>query len=284
MLVINWYQDDVDNYCHSGFLTVARKMIQPLAARLRQMIEEFPERSAYSLLITGHSAGGAVAALLYAHMFSTSKQAESELNDLAGCFKRIHCVTFGAPPISVMPLKKSDHPDLRKSIFLSFLNEGDPVTRAHPTYVQSLISLYTTPAPKSSFAESSTAGKSRSAPTGLGSKSSSSLAVNKIRPMAKKSHTAPAPSSAPLWPVPDLVFSNAGRLVLLRGVERKGVESKRKKKLEEKMNEGVVAQMITHELLREVIWGDPMLHIMKLYSRRIEVLATNAVTGRGRGR
>lgn len=259
-------------------------MVKPVAARVRQLIEEFPERSSYSLLITGHSAGGAVAALLYSHMLSTSSRAESELNILTGCFKRIHCVTFGAPPVSVLPLAKPDNPALRKSIFLSFLNEGDPVTRAHPSYLRSLIDLYVTPAPKATFAESSNAGKHKSSPSNMGSKSSSSVTVNKARPSSKKSHTAPTGAVGPFWPVPDLVFSNAGRLVLLRGVEKKGAERTRKKKLQDRMDEGVVAQMITDEILRDVIWGDPVLHMMKLYARRIEVLATNAVTGRGRGR
>jgi hypothetical protein len=70
--------------------------------------------------------------------------------------------------------------------------------------------------------------------------------------------------------------------VLLRGVEYKGARPSRKKLLEERMDEGVVAQMISDEILREVVWGDPVLHMMKLYSRSIEVLATNAVTGRER--
>ena len=46
------------------------------------------------------------------------------------------------------------------------------------------------------------------------------------------------------------------------------------------MYEGVVAQIVTDDLLRGVIWGDPVCHMMALYSRRIEILATNAVTGR----
>lgn len=255
-------------------------MIAPVAARLRQLIKEFPDRSSYSLLITGHSAGGAVAALLYSHMLSKSRRAESELNILSGCFKRIHCITFGAPPISVFPLAKPDNPALRKSLFLSFLNEGDPITRAHDAYIRSLIDLYSTPAPKlSSTTESSNAQKHR---PGLGSKSSSSLSVDKVRPKPKKSKTAPIiPSAAPVWKVPDLILSNAGRLVLLRGVAKKGSEQTRKKKMQERMDEGVVAQMITDEMLRDVIWGDPVNHMMKLYLRRIEVLATNAVTGRG---
>ena len=59
------FLDDTDNLCHAGFLSVARKMIVPVARRLRQLLEEDPSRASYSLLITGHSAGGAVAALLY---------------------------------------------------------------------------------------------------------------------------------------------------------------------------------------------------------------------------
>ncbi|KXH68236.1 vegetative cell wall protein gp1 [Colletotrichum salicis] len=92
------FLDDAGNSCHAGFLAVARKMVKPVAARLRQLLEEDPGRAAYSLLITGHSAGGAVASLLYAHMLATSPRAGSELNALTGCFKRVHCVTFGTPP------------------------------------------------------------------------------------------------------------------------------------------------------------------------------------------
>jgi hypothetical protein len=257
-------------------------MIKPVAARLRQLIEEFPERSSYSLLITGHSAGGAVASLLYSHMLCTTRKAESDLSILTGCFKRIHCVTFGAPPVSMFPITKPSNPALRKSLFLSFINEGDPITRAHPAYLRTLIDLYITPAPKTTFAEASDSRKHKATLVGVGSKSSSSLAVNKIRPSPTKSNTAPTPTTGPIWPVPDSLYSNAGRLVLLRGVENKGARPSRKKNLEERMDEGVVAQMISDEILREVVCGDPVLHLMKLYSRRIEVLATNAVTGRER--
>jgi hypothetical protein len=256
-------------------------MIIPVAARLRQLIEEFPDRSSYSLLIAGHSAGGAVASLLYSHMLSTSKKAESELNILAGCFKRIHCVTFGAPPISILPLTKPDRPALKKSLFYSFVNEGDPIARAHPAYLRSLIELYTQPAPKLTDAEPSNPRKQKHFLIGLPSKSGSALSVDKLRRKPKKSHLAPIPSSAPRWKVPDLIYSNAGKLILLRGLENKAAQPSRKRTIEDRMQEGVVAQIVTDEQLRDVIWGDPVLHMMKLYTRRIEVLATNAVTGRG---
>ena len=66
----------------------------------------------------------------------------------------------------------------------------------------------------------------------------------------------------------------------MKSVERYESRPNRKKLVRERMNEGVVAQMITDELLRGVIWGDPVCHMMRLYARRIEILATNAVTGR----
>jgi hypothetical protein len=47
------------------------------------------------------------------------------------------------------------------------------------------------------------------------------------------------------------------------------------------MDDGVQARGITDEQLRGVVFGDPVCHMMKLYERRMEVLATNAVIGRG---
>ncbi|KAJ8106131.1 hypothetical protein ONZ43_g7168 [Nemania bipapillata] len=137
------FLDDAGNFCHAGFLSVARKMIAPVATRLR------------------HSAGGAIASLLYMHMLATSKAASSELNLLTGCFKRIHCVTF---------------------------------------------------------------------------------VLRSAKPHAKV---------------------------------------KRTKTVEERLDEGVVAQFANDEKLRGVIWGDPVCHVMKLYAARIEVLAVEAVTAKG---
>jgi hypothetical protein len=280
------FLDDAGNFCHAGFLSVARRMIAPVAARLRRLLEEDPRRAQCSLLMTGHSAGGAVAALLYSHMLATTKDTESELNILTGCFKRIHCVTFGAPPVSLLPLVKPDRRELRKSLFLSFVNEGDPVTRADKAYVKSLLDLYATMPPGSSLL--GTAKPSKLKPL-LRGKSSSSLNVNKIRP-SRPAHANSAPtSSAPIWRVPPSALSNAGRLILLRAVPRRqtypndGSSSKGGflgGNCMDRMDDGVQARSITDEDLRGVVFGDPVCHMMKLYARRIEVLATNAVIGR----
>ncbi len=256
-------------------------MVKPVSARLRNLLQEDPSRSKCSLLITGHSAGGAVAALLYSHMLATTPEAESELNILTGCFKRIHCVSFGAPPVSLLPLFTPPMPALRKSLFFSFVNEGDPVPRADKAYVRSLLDLYSSPAPGQACAV--TPQKLQPLVSSLGN-SYSSLTINKIRPTPKKSKNRlnlhPNLDSAPYWPLPEAALSNAGRIVLLRSLEKYQNREHKKKPILEMMNEGVVAQIVTDDLLRTVVWGDPVCHMMRLYTRRIEILATNAVMGR----
>ena len=66
-------------------------MIKPVAARLRSLLAENPARSSCSLLMTGHSAGGAVASLLYAHMLA--EHVRSELNTLTNCGYPCPCIT-----------------------------------------------------------------------------------------------------------------------------------------------------------------------------------------------
>ncbi|KAK4181512.1 Alpha/Beta hydrolase protein [Triangularia setosa] len=261
------FLDDPHNLCHSGFLSVARKMVVSVARRLRQLLEEDPNRASYSLLITGHSAGGAVASLLYMHMLSTSKAAESELNIVAGFFKRIHCITFGTPPISLRPLTKPEdydrRPQLRKSLFLSFVNEGDPVARADTAYVKSLLELFVAPAPPAII-------------------SSRDAANKKVRTKEKISSSKSSKvSSGPVWKVPPNRLSSAGRIVVLRSGDPKARSKGKKKTVEERLNEGVIAQITSDEQLRGVIWGDPVAHVMRLYAGRIETLAVGAVTGRG---
>lgn len=255
-------------------------MVKPVAARLRQLLKDNPGRSNYSLLITGHSAGGAVAALLYAHMHSGSKPARSELSLLAGRFKRIHCVTFGSPPVSLLPLSKPASPGFRKSVFMAFINEGDPVARADKAYVKSLVELLAAPDPK--------APRSKSAPPPADAKV---LKKEKSRLMLLSSSKKPPPQpsssqqaaaaarNTPRWKVPNCTLSLAGRVVVLRTREqrRKGAE---RGTVEERMEGGVVAQTAEDADVRGVIWGDPVCHVMRFYARRVEALAVEAITAK----
>lgn len=313
------FLDDPGNFCHAGFLSAARKMVKPVAARLRQLLEEQPNRASHSLLITGHSAGGAVAALLYSHMLATSRSAASELNHLTSCFKRVHCVTFGAPPVSLLPLAKPEgRPDLKKSLFLAFINEGDPVARADKAYIKSLLELFSAPVPNDGTKSSSSSGRKGSSssasshcsvpelpkrPGASGKpskekKSKSTSAIPKTSKISstslvsstktsssssKKSSSRSSSSSSPpkpTWHVPPSTLSNAGRLVVLRSGDARA-RLKGRKTVHERLDEGVVAQCVTDEQLRGVVWGDPVCHVMKLYAGRIETLAVGAVTVKG---
>ncbi|KAH8727418.1 hypothetical protein GQ44DRAFT_770438 [Phaeosphaeriaceae sp. PMI808] len=116
------------NLCHTGFLETVRLLINPLALSLSTV-----ERG-LTLLFTGHSAGAAIASLLYAHVGTTKT---SPLAKVAERFQSIHCIVFGAPPISIAPLQKKDHKSysFRGSFYLSLINDGDPITKADAGYI-----------------------------------------------------------------------------------------------------------------------------------------------------
>ncbi|CAF9932693.1 hypothetical protein IMSHALPRED_008955 [Imshaugia aleurites] len=253
------FLDDPGNLCHSGFLSVANKMIKPVAARLRSLLAENPARSSCSLLMTGHSAGGAVASLLYAHMLA--EQVKSELNTLTGCFKRIHCLTFGTPPISLLPLTKPPTFRYKKSLFMSFINEGDPVPRADKAYVRSLLNLYASPAPGSKCIASLPALK----PCKRKAKPKKATDRRENPPSAPN-----PPTEAPVWKVPAGALSNAGRLVVLRENKTSTTE----------VEDDVKAEITCDQELRGVVFGDPVMHMMKVYAKRVEILATKAVTAK----
>ncbi|KAF2714620.1 alpha/beta-hydrolase [Pleomassaria siparia CBS 279.74] len=266
------FLDDEGNLCHAGFLHVARKMIQPVADRLRTLLEENPSRSHCSLLITGHSAGGAVASLLYAHMMSTT--VTSDLNYLTGFFKRVHCITFGAPPISLLPLERPNDRRHRKSLFFSFINEGDPVPQADKQVVRSLLKLYASPAPNSScsatLASLTKLNNAPSNPSNTTFQSASSKYSKPLKSLKPSSNSLTTMSTTPKWEIPPCTLSTAGRLVVLRP------------KVGTRAEEDIEAVTVDEEVLRGLVYGDPLKHMMSLYKSRIEQLAVRAVTARGR--
>ncbi|KAE8409761.1 Alpha/Beta hydrolase protein [Aspergillus pseudonomiae] len=230
------FLDDPDNLCHAGFLTVAQRMAPSVAAYLRDLLTEDPNRASYSLILTGHSAGGAVASLLYCHLLSTS--VSSELKHLASFFGSIHCVTFGAPPVSIRPLFPTKSPASLESMFYAFINEGDPVPRAEKSYVTSLLNLYLSPAPFS-------------------------LGTSRTYPFVSRQNK-PA-----IWRVPPATLHLAGNVVLLRHQSQdplfKPSHSVQKDEIE--------ACQIPNEIMHDVVFGDPVKHWMGLYQERIEHLA-----------
>ena len=176
-------------------------------------------------------------------------------------FKRIHCLTFGTPPISLLPLVKPPTFHYKKSLFMSFINEGDPVPRADKAYVRSLLNLYASPAPGSKCIASLPARKPCKRKT-------KPKKATDLQNDALSANTAIV--EAPVWPVPAGALSNAGRLVVLREIKDSSGGA----------DDDIKAEITCDQELRGVVFGDPVMHMMKLYARRVEILATKAVTAK----
>lgn len=234
------FLDDPENMCHAGFLQVTKSMIGQVATQLR----EHPATSKQpSLLFTGHSAGGAVAAMLYSHMLSISVR--SDLTTLAENFSSINCVTFGAPPLSSTPLPERSH---GSGVFLSFANEGDLVVRfSNAAYMKSIAKLMT-----------SSTNVTPAAPVKV---------IRRSRGSAVVIQQAAAPvipwEELPLWPTPPASLTNGGNVILLR---------------DNKSGCGT-ASMVTCEDLKEVIFADLAQHSCETYSRRIKDAVLSAMMG-----
>lgn len=259
------FLDDEGNLCHAGFLSVARRMVPGVAARLRQLLAEDPARARHSLLLTGHSAGGAVASLLYCHMLSRSAGAASELRRLTACFKRVHCVTFGTPPVSILPLRKPEGRGLRNSLFLSFVNEGDPVARVDKAYVKTLLELLASDTP--------------------GSRRQRQKQQPPSKSRRERQDQEGGREKKPTWDVPPCTLCNPGRVVVMRSARWDADDDDAGpgdyRTMRERLAEGVAAHVVDEEQLRGVIWADPVAHLMRLYAGRIEALAVAAVMVQG---
>lgn len=242
------FLDDEENACHAGFLQVTKAMATQVAAQLSQ----HPASSQRpKLLFTGHSAGGAVAAMLYSHMVSTT--VDSELTALASLFPSINCVTFGAPPLSLSPLPKRDH---ACGVFLSFANEGDPVLRlSNAAYVKSLAKLLTASPP------TTTAAAVAPPPVKVVRGSRGATVYRQTLPVAPSIPW----EELPVWPTPPAPLTNAGDVILLRDHE----------------NGSSMASRVTSDDLADVIFGDLVQHTVEMYIRRVKGVALAAMTGRG---
>jgi len=125
---------------HRGLLRVARRMLPKILPQILlclQTLTSIPKssRAPPTLLFTGHSAGGGVAALICAHI-------RRHCPEIVRSFASIHCITFAAPPV-LAPLEAvSTAPNPSESLTINVVNHGDIVPRAEKNYIRSLLQLY----------------------------------------------------------------------------------------------------------------------------------------------
>ncbi|KAL4927871.1 Alpha/Beta hydrolase protein [Aspergillus undulatus] len=125
-LVPPQYRPKASLETHAGFLKSAEALDPIVSREIHRYIEDYGEKS--HILFTGHSAGGAVASLLFLR-YTYSPQ---NLTLPA----RFSCITFGAPPVVGSPISIDD-----SHLCLNIINEFDMVSRADGTYKDCLVNL-----------------------------------------------------------------------------------------------------------------------------------------------
>ncbi|KAF3481519.1 uncharacterized protein GIQ15_04278 [Arthroderma uncinatum] len=127
-----------DCKAHSGFLNSAEALNAICSQRIDEYIQKAGSERCH-IVFTGHSAGGAVASLLYLRHISNQIPGKQELSNSS---IRLSCITFGALPVvdsSVLAF----HPQREQSggVCMNFVNEFDMVSRADRPYIICLVNL-----------------------------------------------------------------------------------------------------------------------------------------------
>ncbi|KAJ6437593.1 hypothetical protein O9K51_09800 [Purpureocillium lavendulum] len=114
---------------HSGFLNCAEALDGVVSDRIRRHVRGRPGAH---IIFTGHSAGGAVASLLFLRHVMNRDLAPSA---------RLSIITFGAPPVVAQPLDPVGFQQQQLGLCLNIINEFDVVSRADAPYVLCLVNL-----------------------------------------------------------------------------------------------------------------------------------------------
>ncbi|KAM5439232.1 hypothetical protein McanCB21832_001510, partial [Microsporum canis] len=185
----------VDCKAHSGFLNSAETLNAICSQRIDEYIHKAGSERCH-ILFTGHSAGGAVASLLYLRHISNQIPAPSSAI-------RLSCITFGAPPVVDSPAL-AFHPQHQQSggVCINFINEFDMVSRADHPYIICLVNLLRSLHGMPPFG--SDEGNVHVAP-----------APEVLNPETKAS------DSANVWPVTPCYYHHVGpRIILLKRLEQ----------------------------------------------------------------
>ncbi|CVL12163.1 hypothetical protein LB506_010721 [Fusarium annulatum] len=119
-------------HAHSGFLACAATLLPWLTEEITRQVTA--DKSLKDVVFTGHSAGGAVAAMVLLHFVC---HCPSELSNV-----KFSLITFGAPPVISTNVTKLAQALPQTRHIYAVVNEHDLVPRVDQGYITSIISLY----------------------------------------------------------------------------------------------------------------------------------------------
>ncbi|KAF5538592.1 hypothetical protein FPHYL_12491 [Fusarium phyllophilum] len=119
-------------YAHSGFLACAATLLPWLTEEIIRQVTV--DEGLKDIVFTGHSAGGAVAAMVFLHFVC---HCPSELSNA-----KFSLITFGAPPVTSTNITKLAEGLPQTRHIYAVVNEHDLVPRVDQSYITSIISLY----------------------------------------------------------------------------------------------------------------------------------------------
>ncbi|KAK0751769.1 Alpha/Beta hydrolase protein [Schizothecium vesticola] len=129
---------DLKVEAHSGFLACAQAITSSIAQDIDEQLAA--DDSISNIIFTGHSAGGAVASLIFLH-FALQENASPQI-----VRSKLSLITFGSAPTTTLPIRIPDLRHSRPNIgpTLAILNEYDMIPRADRAYIRSIVDLYRT--------------------------------------------------------------------------------------------------------------------------------------------
>ncbi|KAH7157174.1 Alpha/Beta hydrolase protein [Dactylonectria macrodidyma] len=203
-------------FAHAGFLNSAEALDESVALRVQSYVHSEDGKKKH-VMFTGHSAGGAVASLLFLRYLS-----EGKFNKAVS----FSCINFGSPPSVSVPVDLARYYTSDEvPVVLSIINEFDLVSRADRPYIMTLANLIRSiygkgPLPIHEEMPSITA---------------DTLDNSLVRPLRRKntattdtrdnSNKESRPVQGDVWPVPRLYYHHIGsRILFLMRLEKGDVQ------------------------------------------------------------
>jgi hypothetical protein len=200
------------------------------------------------VILTGHSAGGAVSSLIFLHLVCKSSAKFSSL--------KFSLATFGSAPVISTDIIDNMLKRRNVGLILAFVNEYDIVPRADRSYVRSIVDLY----------------RSR---YGLGSVTTPSSMTSLPKPTsseaALQSETDSLSNSVmdKIWPLPQPTYRVVGEIVILQSTAlSKSIDLDPSAKT-------VRAVKVSSGEFSNLLFCDLGVHKRRIYLQRLELLTSS---------